>query len=151
MRVPVYVSRNPDFRLPTDPAVPITMVGPGTGLAPFRSFLKDRTLSGSPCGQALLYFGCRRRDQDYLYGDLLEAWHREGQVTLFTAFSREGAKKVYVQDRCVSVSVDETPRVIRYDVVLISSTCKPRLSQAGGVCGAGVVAAGQGGALLRVR
>jgi len=105
MRVPVYVSRNPDFRLPTDPAVPIIMVGPGTGLAPFRSFLKDRTLSGSPCGQALLYFGCRRRDQDYLYGDLLEAWHREGQVTLFTAFSREGAKKVYVQDRLAESAV----------------------------------------------
>jgi len=95
----IYVSKNPDFRLPEDPKTPIVMVGPGTGLAPFRSFLKDRTLSGEVCGEAVLYFGCRRRDQDYLYADLLEAWHREGAVQLFTAFSRETGKKVYVQNR----------------------------------------------------
>lgn len=99
MKVPVYVSKNPDFRLPTDPSLPIVMVGPGTGLAPFRSFLKERTLSGKPFGPAALFFGCRRRDQDYLYGDLLEAWHREGVVHLVNAFSREGKEKVYVQHR----------------------------------------------------
>lgn len=65
--VPVYISKNPDFRLPDDPAVPIIMVGPGTGLAPFRSFILQRMLEhklGRPApGPMHLYFGCRRRDQ----------------------------------------------------------------------------------------
>ena len=188
--MPVYVSKNPDFRLPPDPATPVIMVGPGTGLAPFRAFMQERLLGaktladtpnqtpdargdpsaasaapfaaangdgGSPAeatepaasqssatavasdtvevpvhpvdpetnggeehsiarqpstnaatwdsgtqagqgarqgsaaalGQAVLYFGCRRRDQDYLYGDLLEGWAVAGALTLFTAFSRE--------------------------------------------------------------
>lgn len=171
MPIPVYVSRNPDFRLPADPATPIIMVGPGTGLAPFRAFMQERLLiakaggravgrastlgsdsgsatalissgsgssiggpapsdtlsdastaataeadggaaadaaaagaaaadavaagaaegqgAGEGLGEAVLYFGCRRRDQDYLYGELLESWAAEGTLTLFTAFSRE--------------------------------------------------------------
>ncbi|KAK9905499.1 hypothetical protein WJX75_000993 [Coccomyxa subellipsoidea] len=100
--VPVYIHKNPDFRLPEDPARPIIMVGPGTGLAPFRAFMQERLLGkadGTSLGQAVLYFGCRRSDQDYLYGDLLEGWAASGSLTLFTAFSRQQAHKVYVQDR----------------------------------------------------
>ncbi|KAK9832619.1 hypothetical protein WJX81_004423 [Elliptochloris bilobata] len=101
--VPVYVHKNPDFRLPVDPALPIVMIGPGTGLAPFRSFMVERMLgtavAGAALGQAVLYFGCRRADQDFLYGDLLRGWASEGHLTLFTAFSRQQARKVYVQDR----------------------------------------------------
>ena len=90
--MPVFVTTNPDFRLPASPQTPIIMVGPGTGLAPFRAFVLQRTLQaaeGQAPGPAVLYFGCRRRDQDYLYGALLEQWGVEGVITLHTAFSRE--------------------------------------------------------------
>ncbi|EIE23365.1 hypothetical protein COCSUDRAFT_36399 [Coccomyxa subellipsoidea C-169] len=100
--IPVYIHKNPDFRLPADAARPIIMVGPGTGLAPFRAFMQERLLGraeGTELGDAVLYFGCRRSDQDYLYGDLLEQWAATGALTLFTAFSRQQAHKVYVQDR----------------------------------------------------
>lgn len=89
--MPVFITTNPDFRLPASPQTPIIMVGPGTGLAPFRSFVLQRTLGsseGAP-GPAVLYFGCRRRDQDYLYSELLEEWNAGGVITLHTAFSRE--------------------------------------------------------------
>lgn len=92
-RIPVYVHKNPDFRLPASPSTPIIMVGPGTGLAPFRSFILERMLQqeqqGAKPGPMVLYFGCRRRDQDYLYGNVLEGWAADGKVTLYTAFSRE--------------------------------------------------------------
>lgn len=97
-RVPIYMSKNPDFRLPADPSTPIIMVGPGTGLAPFRAFIYQRLLQQQP-GPMVLYFGCRRKDQDYLYGDQLEAWAAEGEIQLYTAFSRQQAAKVYVQQR----------------------------------------------------
>ncbi|DBA90903.1 hypothetical protein WJX77_009914 [Trebouxia sp. C0004] len=101
--VAVYVAKNPDFRLPKDLATPIIMVGPGTGLAPFRSFMQERIhsqrTSGLQLGQSVLYFGCRHSDQDYLYGPQLQQWADEGSLTLFTAFSRQQAQKVYVQDR----------------------------------------------------
>jgi sulfite reductase alpha subunit-like flavoprotein len=182
---PVFISKNPDFRLPPDPATPVIMVGPGTGLAPFRSFIVHRLIeagadpatigadaevqqeqqqqqqkkggekghtkakaangvaangvaangvaaNGSLAaayeatngaamngaadvvagsgdqgqqrqwgfGPTVLYFGCRRRDQDYLYGSDLERWAAAGAVELHTAFSREpGRPKVYVQQR----------------------------------------------------
>lgn len=99
--IPVYVSPNPDFRLPPNPSTPIVMVGPGTGLAPFRAFLLQRILECQEAapGPAALFFGCRRRDQDFLYGSLLEEWAAKGWVRLFTAFSRAQGQKVYVQHR----------------------------------------------------
>ncbi|MBY8914794.1 bifunctional cytochrome P450/NADPH--P450 reductase [Bacillus sp. YC2] len=88
------------FQLPKDPATPVIMVGPGTGVAPFRGFLQARAAlkrEGKTLGEAHLYFGCRN-DNDFIYRDELEAYGKEGIVTLHTAFSRkEGVPKTYVQ------------------------------------------------------
>jgi len=89
------------FRLPDDPAVPIIMIGPGTGLAPFRGFLQQRAASkagGATLGPAMLFFGCRHPEQDYLYADELKAHAAGGITELYTAFSRGEGPKTYVQD-----------------------------------------------------
>ncbi|XP_014370499.2 NADPH--cytochrome P450 reductase isoform X1 [Papilio machaon] len=97
-RVPVYI-RKSQFRLPLQTQTPIVMVGPGTGLAPFRGFLQERAharASGKEVGTTVLYFGCRHRDQDYIYQDELEEYEKNGDVKLNVAFSRDQEKKVYV-------------------------------------------------------
>jgi cytochrome P450/NADPH-cytochrome P450 reductase len=89
------------FRLPDDAAVPIIMVGPGTGLAPFRGFLQERAAlkaGGAALGPAMLFFGCRHPDQDYLYADELKAFEASGITGLHTAFSRAEGPKTYVQN-----------------------------------------------------
>jgi cytochrome P450/NADPH-cytochrome P450 reductase len=88
------------FRLPDDPSVPIIMIGPGTGLAPFRGFLQFRVGlkdKGVPLGPAMLFFGCRHPEQDYLYADELKAFAEDGITELFVAFSRADGPKTYVQ------------------------------------------------------
>jgi cytochrome P450 / NADPH-cytochrome P450 reductase len=88
------------FRLPDDSSLPIIMIGPGTGLAPFRGFLQeraDRKQKGASLGPAMLFFGCRHPDQDYLYADELKAFAADGVTELFTAFSRGDGPKTYVQ------------------------------------------------------
>ncbi|MDP1585731.1 MAG: flavodoxin domain-containing protein, partial [Bradyrhizobium sp.] len=88
------------FRLPDDNGVPIIMIGPGTGLAPFRGFLGEREARkarGASLGPAMLFFGCRHPDQDYLYADELKAWAAAGITELHTAFSRAEGPKTYVQ------------------------------------------------------
>ncbi len=88
------------FRLPDDSTVPIIMVGPGTGLAPFRGFLQERAAlkaGGASLGPAMLFFGCRHPDQDYLYADELKAFAASGITELHTAFSRAEGPKTYVQ------------------------------------------------------
>ncbi len=88
------------FRLPDDASVPIIMIGPGTGLAPFRGFLQQRAAlkaKGATLGPALLFFGCRHPDQDYLYADELKAFAADGIAELHTAFSRAEGPKTYVQ------------------------------------------------------
>ncbi|GJP33320.1 hypothetical protein CLOM_g17865 [Closterium sp. NIES-68] len=100
VRVPVFI-RSSHFRPPADPSRPIVMVGPGTGLAPFRAFLQHRALllkGGESLGEALLFFGCRHHDQDYIYREELAAYAESGVLSaLHVAFSRDGPSKVYVQ------------------------------------------------------
>src|SRR6266851_3068452 len=89
------------FRLPNEAAVPIIMVGPGTGLAPFRGFLQERAArkaKGAALGPAMLFFGCRHPDQDFLYADELKAFEASGITELHTAFSRAEGPKTYVQN-----------------------------------------------------
>ncbi len=90
------------FRLPDDPTVPVIMIGPGTGLAPFRGFLQERAAlkkQGKTMGASHLFFGCRRPDQDFIYGDELKAFEADGTTKLHVAFSRaSGHPKAYVQD-----------------------------------------------------
>src|SRR5215468_10719350 len=89
------------FRLPDDTAVPIIMIGPGTGLAPFRGFLQERAArkaAGARLGPAMLFFGCRHPQLDFLYANELEAFAADGICELHTAFSRAGDLKTYVQD-----------------------------------------------------
>ncbi|MBA4187405.1 MAG: sulfite reductase subunit alpha [Planctomycetaceae bacterium] len=95
----VFVHTSPGFRVPTDGDVPIIMVGPGTGIAPFRAFLEERSATGAN-GKNWLFFGDQRRDTDFLYRYELEAYQQSGLLTrLDTAFSRDQAEKVYVQHR----------------------------------------------------
>jgi cytochrome P450/NADPH-cytochrome P450 reductase len=89
------------FRLPDDPAKPIIMIGPGTGLAPFRGFLHERAAQkakGATLGLAMLFFGCRHPGQDYLYADELKAFAADGIAELHVAFSRGDGPKTYVQN-----------------------------------------------------
>jgi cytochrome P450/NADPH-cytochrome P450 reductase len=89
------------FRLPDDASVPIIMIGPGTGLAPFRGFLQERATlkaKGASLGAAVLFFGCRHPDQDYLYAGELKAFAADGITELHTAFSRADGPKTYVQN-----------------------------------------------------
>ncbi|MCS3600395.1 cytochrome P450/NADPH-cytochrome P450 reductase [Bacillus sp. JUb91] len=89
------------FQLPENPETPIIMVGPGTGVAPFRGFLQRRRVQqqkGMKLGEAHLYFGCRHPEKDYLYRTELERDENDGLLSLHTAFSRwEGHPKTYVQ------------------------------------------------------
>lgn len=91
------------FELPANPQTPIIMVGPGTGVAPFIGFLQAREAlrsEGVSLGEAHLYFGCRRPDEDYIYRQELESYDRSGIVTLHTAFSRQDPlAKEYVQHK----------------------------------------------------
>jgi sulfite reductase (NADPH) flavoprotein alpha-component len=98
-RVPVYLQPAHAFSLPADAATPIIMVGPGTGVAPFRAFLQERAATGAT-GRNWLVFGNQKRELDFLYRGEIEGYHRKGILTrLDLAFSRDQAHKVYVQHR----------------------------------------------------
>ncbi|WP_424568848.1 molybdopterin-dependent oxidoreductase [Streptomyces sp. CH-036] len=97
--VPVFVQRNDRFRPPADPAAPMIMVGPGTGVAPFLGFLEERRALGHS-GANWLFFGEQHRATDFYYREELDTMSRSGALTrLDTAFSRDQRAKVYVQDR----------------------------------------------------
>jgi len=97
-KMPVYVRRS-QFRLPNRPQTPVIMIGPGTGLAPFRGFIQERAWQksqGKPVGPTVLYFGCRNKANDYIYQEELEQLQSEGLLQLHTAFSRDQPEKRYV-------------------------------------------------------
>jgi sulfite reductase (NADPH) flavoprotein alpha-component len=97
--VKVYVQKAHGFALPQDPRTPIIMIGPGTGIAPFRAFLLDRKATGAT-GKNWLFFGHQRSSCDFFYSDELNALKTSGLLTrLSLAWSRDGDKKFYVQDR----------------------------------------------------
>ena len=97
--MPIFLHENNAFRLPEDTSAPIIMIGPGTGIAPFRAFLEERQATGQP-GDNWLIFGEQRRVSDYLYESQWGGMLDDGTLTkLDTAFSRDTGKKVYVQDR----------------------------------------------------
>ncbi|MFF5378762.1 molybdopterin-dependent oxidoreductase [[Kitasatospora] papulosa] len=97
--VPVFVQRAPHFRPPADPATPMVMVGPGTGVAPFVGFLDERRALGHRAAN-WLFFGEQRSATDFYYREELDFLRRDGTLTrLDTAFSRDQRAKIYVQDR----------------------------------------------------
>ena len=98
-RLPVYVQEAHGFGLPEDPSKPVIMVGPGTGVAPFRAFLQERAAIAAP-GRNWLFFGHQRMKSDFFYADELNAMKDRGQLDRLTlAWSRDGVEKIYVQDR----------------------------------------------------
>jgi sulfite reductase (NADPH) flavoprotein alpha-component len=97
--VPVFVQPAHAFGLPQAGDAPIIMIGPGTGVAPFRAFLQERRAVGAP-GKNWLFFGDQRRACDFLYEEELLGFHEDGLLTeLDLAFSRDQAERVYVQQR----------------------------------------------------
>jgi sulfite reductase (NADPH) flavoprotein alpha-component len=98
-RVRVFLHPSHGFRLPANGDTPIIMIGPGTGIAPFRAFLEERAALGAR-GKNWIFFGDQRRDYDFLYREELEGYLQDGILTrLDTAFSRDQQHKVYVQHR----------------------------------------------------
>lgn len=97
--VPIFVQPSKHFRTPTDGDVPMIMIGPGTGVAPFRGFLQERRALGHQ-GRNWLFFGEQHAASDFYYQDELQGLQRDGMLThLSLAFSRDQAQKIYVQDR----------------------------------------------------
>ncbi len=97
--VPVFPTVAKHFHLPEDPNAALIMVGPGTGVAPFRAFLQEREATGAH-GKSWLFFGAQREKSDFYYRDEFEAFQKDGYLTrIDTAFSRDQAEKVYVQHR----------------------------------------------------
>ena len=97
--IKAYVQKAAHFGLPADPATPIVMIGPGTGIAPFRAFLHERMATGAK-GRNWLFFGHQHRDHDFFYEDELSGLRAAGVLTrLSLAWSRDDVQKFYVQDR----------------------------------------------------
>jgi len=105
-KVKVYVQKAQHFELPKDPATPVIMIGPGTGIAPFRAFLHERMATKAP-GRNWLFFGHQRRDYDFFYEDELAGMRAAKVLTrLSLAWSRDDEQKFYVQDRMREVGRD---------------------------------------------
>ncbi|HWJ78151.1 MAG TPA: assimilatory sulfite reductase (NADPH) flavoprotein subunit [Niallia sp.] len=103
-KVPIYIQNNQNFKLPEDPSTPIIMVGPGTGVAPFRSFMQEREENGVD-GKAWLFFGDQHFVTDFLYQTEWQSWIQDGVLTkMNVAFSRDTKEKVYVQHRMLEHS-----------------------------------------------
>lgn len=98
LKVAIFPQVSKHFRLPEDDSVPVIMVGPGTGVAPFRAFLEEREARGAKGGN-WLFFGEQYAATDFYYREQLQAWEASGHLRLDTAFSRDQAQKIYVQQR----------------------------------------------------
>jgi sulfite reductase (NADPH) alpha subunit (EC 1.8.1.2) len=95
----IFISPNKAFRVPANNNAPLIMVGPGTGIAPFRAFLQERQATGAE-GKNWLFFGDQHQEHDYIYADELAGWQQSGLLThLDLAFSRDQEEKIYVQNR----------------------------------------------------
>ncbi|MGG6134423.1 sulfite reductase subunit alpha [Pantoea allii] len=95
----IFISPNKAFRVPANGNAPLIMVGPGTGIAPFRAFLQERQVTGAQ-GKNWLFFGDQHQEHDFIYREELTAWQASGLLTrLDLAFSRDQDKKIYVQNR----------------------------------------------------
>jgi sulfite reductase (NADPH) flavoprotein alpha-component len=102
--VPVYIQHNENFKLPKNSDTPIIMVGPGTGAAPFRSFMQEREEIGA-AGKSWMFFGDQHFVTDFLYQTEWQKWLENGVLTkMDVAFSRDTAEKVYVQHRMIEHS-----------------------------------------------
>ena len=125
------------FRPPDNPHVPMIMIGPGTGVAPFRGFLQERAAlrqKGVPVGESMLFFGCRDPLQDFLYEDELREFEAAGVTRLFPVFSREpGKPKTYVQ-QAIQANGDEVWRLLQQDATVFvcgeASRMAPEVRQA---------------------
>jgi sulfite reductase (NADPH) flavoprotein alpha-component len=105
-RLPVYIDRNKNFKLPADDDTPIIMIGPGTGVAPFRAFLEEREQRGAAGGN-WLFFGARHFRTDFYYQMDWLRWRKSGLLTrVDVAFSRDQADKVYVQHKLRAAGAD---------------------------------------------
>ena len=105
-RIKVYIQKAQHFGLPADPSVPIIMIGPGTGIAPFRAFLHERMAMKAP-GRNWLFFGHQRSNYDFFYEDELAGMKAARVLSRLTlAWSRDGEQKIYVQDRMREVGRD---------------------------------------------
>ena len=103
-KLPVYIQHNSNFKLPESPDTPIIMIGPGTGVAPFRAFLGERQETGAE-GKSWLFYGDQHFTTDFLYQTDWQQWLKEGVLTrMDVAFSRDTDKKVYVQHRMLEKS-----------------------------------------------
>ena len=104
--VQVFVQPNKNFRLPADPSTPVIMVGPGTGVAPFRAFVEHRAALGAS-GKNWLFFGDQHYTDDFLYQLEWQDFLKDGALTrIDVAFSRDQPEKVYVQDRMIERAKD---------------------------------------------
>ncbi|KAA0548989.1 sulfite reductase subunit alpha [Bacillus sp. BGMRC 2118] len=104
--LPVFIQQNKHFNLPESRDIDIIMVGPGTGIAPFRSFLQDRAIEEGP-GRSWLFFGDQRSTTDFLYEEELKQYVNDGVLAnLDVAFSRDSDQKVYVQHKMIEKSTE---------------------------------------------
>ncbi len=110
LKVPIFIQPNPNFRLPSQEKS-IIMIGPGTGIAPFRSFIRERELRDAQ-GRNWLFFGSRTSKNDFYYEEELKNWQKDGHLKLETAFSRESKDKIHVQNKLLKKS-DEVWKWIR--------------------------------------
>jgi len=98
LRVPCFV-RKSQFRLPSRVQTPVILIGPGTGFAPMRGFIQERAFQkqqGKEVGETWMFYGCRHRDEDFMYQEELEQFEADGVIKLSVAFSRDQEQKVYV-------------------------------------------------------